>query len=92
MSNQQEMQEQVERKGLYTGNVILELIPDSKGVKPAFKVNNLATEKEMDDALTNFMYLSKNVHVILHENDLPITYEQAVEEAKKKTKGEKNVE
>lgn len=80
----------LEKNGLYAGNVILELVPDSKGVKPSIKVNNLATLAEIDHALLDFKILCIKVHEVLREAELPITYEQAVEEAKtkKKTKEE----
>lgn len=80
---------QLEKNGLYAGNVILELIPDSKGVKPAFKVNNLATYGEIQDALSTFKILCEQVHIIIRESSLPITYELAIEEVKNKIIKEK---
>lgn len=89
MSSQEHLTKALEKNGLYAGNIILELVPDAKGVKPSVKVNNLADDAEIENALANFSVLCKQVHVILREADLPITYELAaaaavVDEAKSK--------
>lgn len=93
MSSTEHITRALEKNGLYAGNIILELVPDAKGVKPSIKVNNLATDNEIEDALANFSVLCKSVHAILREADLPITYEQIpnINESKtSKNKGKPN--
>lgn len=91
-NNNQHVTNQLEKNGLYAGNIILELIPDSKGVKPAFKVNNLATTGEIENVLDTFKVLCAQVHKIIKDSELPITYELAIEEAKNKITKEKEKE
>ena len=75
-----QLEHELQKIGLYAGNVILELEPDVKGIKPKIKVNNLATEKEMEQALNNFSYLCEQTHLRMQQFGLPVTYLMPVKE------------
>ena len=61
----------LQKDGLYGGNVILEFEPDQKVIKHKCKVNEKATQREMDQALANFQYLLQKTYQIIAEQGLP---------------------
>lgn len=86
------IQEKLDKQGLYSGNVILELEPDVKGIKPKIKVNERATREDMDIALQNFSYLCEQVHLDMAKFGLPVTYLQPVKEKEDKKTKSKDVQ
>lgn len=59
------------KTGLYGGNVIIEAEADQKTLKPKLKVNEIATQSDIQNAIDNFRLALKLVYETIQAANIP---------------------